>query len=128
MDNKPHKDVFAAEGYRELQQGLAQGRRDFPLSHQKVFFDYLKAVAAYEEFGAKRGEMVKALADAEAKGYFSSVQARLPWVTDVFLHGILAGAEARTVAMRELLERYAEMPDAPTDAGGAIGIDREDWS
>ena len=125
MDGKNDMGVSVAEGYQELQRGLAQGRRDFPSSHQKVFFDYLKAVAAYEEFGANRGEMVKALEDTEADGLFSSVQTRLPWVTDVFLHGILAGAEARTVAMRELLERYAEMPDALPDARRVIEIDRE---
>ena len=124
MDGKTGMGVSATEGYKELQRGLAQGRRDFPSSHQKVFFDYLKAVAAYEEFGAKRGEMVKALEDAEADGLFSSVQTRLPWVTDVFLHGILAGAEARTVVLRELLERCAEIADVSPMAKRALQLDR----
>lgn len=123
MDGKTSMGVSAAEGYRELQRGLAQGRRDFPASHQKVFFDYLKAVAGYGEFGAGRGKMVKALEIAEADGLFSSVQTRLPWVTDVFLHGILAGAEARTVALRELLERYAESADVSAMAKRALELD-----
>ena len=119
-----HKGVTAVNEYGKLRQGLAGGLRDFPETHQKVFFDYLKAVAAYDEFGTASPKMVKALEDAEANGLFRSVQTRLPWVTDVFLHGILAGAEARTAAMRELLMRFTESPDASSEVRRALGLDR----
>ena len=102
----------------------SKGLNDFSPSHQKVFFDYLKAVADYEEFGTGRQKMVRALEEAETNGLFSCVQTRLPWVTDVFLQGILAGEEARVAAVREFLKRCAESLGSSSDAKYALDIDR----
>ena len=113
-----------AKDQRELGQGLANGVRDFPPSHQCIFFDYLKAVVSYEEFGLDREKWVAELDDIEKNDGFSFVQTLLPWVTDVFIYGILAGEEAQNDAKRELLGRYAEFPETAAVAQAALSLDR----
>ncbi len=107
-----------------LRSGLLAGSRDLTGSGKRVFFDYLKAVASYEEFGADRGMLVAKLEEAEKDELFNSVQKLLPWVTDVFIHGILAGEEAQNVAKRGLLERYAKFPETAAAAQSALSLDR----
>jgi len=110
--------------YEALRGVLLAGARDVSDSGKRVFFDYLKAVAAYEEFGFDREMLIFGLEDAEKKDLFSSVQLRFPWVTDVFIYGILAGEEAQNDAKRGLLARYAEFPETAAEAGRALSLDR----
>ncbi len=124
MKKKREKLSATTEIHRQLEQNLLEGKREFPASHQAVFFDYLKAVAAYEEFGSERHKLVAKLEEAEKNDLFTSVQTLLPWVTDVFMFGILAGEEAQNAAKRELLSRYAELPETAAVAQRALSLDR----
>ena len=125
MKTRSGKDLsVTTEIHRQLEQSLLEGKREFPSSHQAVFFDYLKAVAAYEEFGSERHKLVAELEDVEKKGLFTSVQTLLPWVTDVFMFGVLAGEEAQNAAKRELLALYAEFPETAAVAQRALSLDR----
>ena len=125
MKTKREKVIsVTAESYQKFAHSLSDGMRDFPPSHQVVFFDYLKTVAAYEEFGMNRGKLVEELEEAERNDLFTSVQTLLPWMTDVFMFGILAGEEAQNTAKRELLALYAEFPETAADAQRALSLDR----
>ncbi len=110
--------------HETLRSGLLAGSRDLTGSGKRVFFDYLKAVASYEEFGADRGTLVAKVEDAEKDDLFNSVQKLLPWATDVFIHGIRAGEEAQNVAKRKLLERYVKFPETAAVAQSALSLDR----
>jgi len=118
-------EMMASMGsYERLRGGSPAGYRDLTGSGRRVFFDYLKAVAAYDEFGAGRKRLIAELEDAEENDLFNSVQTLLPWVTDVFIYGILAGEEAQNVAKRELLEQYVKFPETASVAQSALSLDR----
>ena len=106
-----------------LSDSLA-GDRGVSSSVKRVFFDYLKAIVAYGEVGDARREMTAELETAESKDHFRSLQTKCPWVSDVFMYGILAGEEAQGAAKRELLAHYARFPETADVAERALALDR----
>lgn len=116
--------VMKTQQHETMLRGLLAGDRDISCSSKRVFFDYLKAVAAYGEVGDARREMIAELETAESKDLFRSLQTECPWVTDVFMYGILAGEEAQSAAKRELLAHYAGFPETVEEAERALALDR----
>ena len=116
--------VMKTQQYETMLSGLLAGDWDISSSSKRVFFDYLKAIAAYGEVGDSRREMIAELETAESKGLFRSLQMECPWVTDVFMYGILAGEEAQNAAKRELLAHYASFPETAEEAERALSLDR----
>ena len=122
--NKREKHIGQTDAHNDLMGGLSVGSRDMPASGKCVFFDYLKAVVAYEEFGPGRERRIAELEEAEKNDFYKSVQLHLPWVTDAFIYGILAGEEAQNDAKRALLARYATFPETAAEADHALTLDR----
>lgn len=89
------------------------------------FLELVRRICQYGEFESGRDEMCRELDRLVGDGKTRTMHRDLPWLTDVFFRGVLAGEDVQAAARRQLVGEWQTLTDSACPTSGGVDDRRE---